>query len=161
MSEDLPAASTESTKIRQRLDRALNGILLVVAVQFVLGMWVNLFGSFPQADSGALGALLDANDVALSLHVVVGFVMLVGSLFILRLSWRDAWQGIRRFTAVGVVAIVLAIPFGEAFVYTGYSNNGESFAMALAFVAIVTAYYEGLVALRSHPLNEPSRAGAG
>ena len=153
ISQDATAPiSDEQTERRRMLDRALNSILVVVAVQFFLGMWVNLFGSFPPNNSTAQAAVSFTGDPALIAHIVFGIMLFVGGLFVLFLSLKDVWRPVRVFALVGVVATVVTGVFGLSFVYSGYGDNVASFAMAIGFAAILTTYYEALVALRSHPL---------
>lgn len=145
-------ADPEAIVRRRRLDRALNNILLVVAVQFALGIWLNLFGSFPRGSSSLVSAITDAANPILVAHIVVGILLLLAAISVLVLSRRDPFRRLRALSVAGIVAMVVTGFFGLSFVYSGYSNNVASFAMALGFVAIVTIYYESLVALRSHPL---------
>lgn len=138
---------------RQRLDRALNGFLLLVALEFILGMWLNLYGVFPSSNSAAT-AIGDGGDPALIAHMVVGVLLFLGSIGIVVQSMRDPYRPVRVFAIAGIIAVVLTGLFGLGFIYSSYGNNAYSLGMALGLLAIVTVYYEALVALRSHPLDE-------
>jgi heme A synthase len=143
---------------RARLDRALNLILIVVAVQFVLGIWVNLYSTFPSGNDAPSAALTSGHPWLVA-HVAVGILLFLGAIGIVAQAWRDPFRPMRGFALGGLVAVLVAGFSGYAFVLSGYSNDAASFVMALGFVAIVTAYYEGLVALRSHPI--PATVSAG
>jgi heme A synthase len=153
-------SSSEGRERRRRLDRALNGILLVVAIQFFLGMWLTLFGSFPSSNPTLQAATSDSGDPALVAHIVFGAILFLGGVVVLFLAQRDPWRPIRIFAVLAVVATVVTGIFGLDFVYSGYTNNVASFSMAVGFAAILTVYYEALVALRSHPLPVASPAGS-
>jgi len=140
---------------RKRLDRSLNLLLLIVALEFALGIWLNLFGRFPSSSSYA-SALSDGSDPILALHIAVGAILFLGSIGLLVQAWRDPYRGLRYFALVGVVAVLVTGLSGSGFILSGYSNNVDSFAMAIGLLVVVTVYYEALVALRSHPLAGPS-----
>jgi hypothetical protein len=137
---------------RRRLDRSFNGILLLIAVEFFLGIWLNLFGSFTGAGSSIPQALSDTGAPVLVAHIVVGVVLLLGAIIALVLSWGDPNRALRWFALGGLLAIVIAGSAGNEFVMASYSNNYASFGMAVGFAAALTAYYEGLIVLRARPL---------
>jgi hypothetical protein len=142
-------------EVRRRVDRAFNGLLLVIAVQFLLGMWIYLFA--PPSISGTFSAAVtDTTDPALIAHIVVGIILGVGAIATTALSFRDSFRPLRGFALGGLASIVFAGLAGSGFVYSGYSSAGDSFLMAVGFVAAVTFYYEGLVRLGKAP-----RAGPG
>ena len=156
-----PMAGVDPARIRSRLDRALNGILLGIGVQFFLGMWLNLFGAFPLANSSFGGALTDGSDPILAIHTILGVFLLVGAIAVLVLSFRDHLRMIRWFTLTGLVGMILAGVGGSGFVSTGYSSALSSFLMAVGFAVALTGYYEGLVRLRTYPLPATLPTGSG
>jgi hypothetical protein len=139
-------------RVRARLDRAINGLLIVVGIQFLLGMWLNLFGSFPTGAGNVGTALTDAADPVLIAHIVFGILLIAGGVAIVLLAWMDALRTIRWYALAGLASNLVAALAGSEFVYSGYSSNAASFLMAAGFAAAVTAYYEGLVRLRAAPL---------
>lgn len=147
------AVNAVTVRRRQRLDRAINGFLLLVALEFILGMWLNLYGVFPSSSS-ATAAISDSGNPDLIAHMIVGVLLFVGSIAIVVQSLRDPYRPVRVFAIAGLIAVVLTGSFGLGFIYSSYDNNAYSLGMALGLLAIVTIYYESLVALRSHPLGE-------
>ena len=142
-----------SLRRRERLDRAFNGVLALIGVQFLIGMWLNLFGTFP-TDGGNLGtALAYTADPLLAVHVVLGILLVLGGLALLIQSFFDPVRMIRWFAIGGFAALIFAALAGSNFVYSGYASDVSSFLMAVGFAGAVTAYYEGLVRLRAHPLS--------
>lgn len=136
---------------RKRLDRSLNLLLLLVAAEFAIGMWLNLFGRFPSSSSYE-SALSYGADPLLALHIVVGAILFLGSIGLLVQAWRDPYRALRYYALVGTLAILVTGLSGSGFILSGYSNQVDSFAMAIGLLVVVAVYYEALVALRSHPL---------
>jgi len=138
-----------TTARRARLDQLYNLILGLIGLQFFLGMWLNLFGNFP-GGSGGLGATFTfTSDPVLIAHVVLGVLLGIGALGLLARSWSDPLRTLRWFALGGLVGVVFASATGSGFVNSGYSNNVDSFLMAVGFAIALTAYYEGLVRLRA------------
>jgi heme A synthase len=134
---------------RERLDQMLNGLLALIGIQFFLGMWLNLFGSFPTG-SGSLGtAVTFTSDPILILHILLGILLVVGAIVLVARSWPDPMRSMRVFSLAGLAGLVFASLAGSGFVYSGYSSGVDSFLMAVGFGVALTAYYEGLVRLRA------------
>jgi heme A synthase len=141
------AVTSEVT--RSRLDQLYNLILGLIGLQFFLGMWLNLFGNFPKESNSLGGALSFTADPVLIAHIVLGILLGIGALGLLARSWSDPLRTLRWFALGGVLGVVFAAVTGSGFVYSGYSNNVDSFLMAVGFGIALTAYYEGLVRLRA------------
>lgn len=140
-------AASEVT--RARLDQLYNLILGLIGLQFFLGIWLNLFGSFPSGSGGLGAALTFTADPVLIVHGALGVVLGVGALGLLARSWSDPLRTLRWFALGGLLGVVFASATGSGFVYSGYSNNVDSFLMAVGFGIALTAYDEGLVRLRA------------
>ena len=142
--------------VRERLVRGFNGILLVIAVQFFLGMWLNLFGSFPSGSSDLGSALAYTSDPALVAHIVVALVLIIAGVALFLISMRDGLRMLRWFALGGLTSLVFASLTGSGFVYSGYSSGVDSFLMAVGFAGALTSYYEGLVRMRGNPIPSSS-----
>ncbi|HTW56045.1 MAG TPA: hypothetical protein VMG36_06370 [Thermoplasmata archaeon] len=119
----------------------LRGITMLLALQFLLGIWVNLFGTFPRTTSLAT-ALTYTGDPALTAHmllavviVVVGFVVAVvaflGSAPDPRLRW---------ILAGGLISTLFAYEWGVRLILADFASNTDSFWMAVGFIAAVAFY---------------------
>src|SRR5579863_3654746 len=148
-------ADARTSLLLARLERTLNGVLTVLAVEFFLGIWLNLFGTFPGAGFGP--ALTDTADPVLIAHIVVGILMFVNGAVVLGLSFASRTGPLRWFAAAGLFGILLAGASGGDFVSTGYTDNVASFTMAVGFSIALTAYYQQLLRLRT----ARARAAAG
>lgn len=120
-------------------------MLFTLAVQYILGMVNNLFGTFP-ATSDVLAAL-ESGDPALIAHMVVAFVLLALGVLVAVLGFRRPLP--RRVAALGVagvLSIFWAFESGIEFVLSGFGSDLWSFSMSLGFLAALTLYaFLGLI----------------
>ncbi|MFZ0892231.1 MAG: hypothetical protein WB778_07500 [Thermoplasmata archaeon] len=127
------------------LRRVRQGTLLVLAdlfVQFMLGIWVNLFDTrFPSSESAILRAAVDGTHPILTAHLVNALLLLFLGLGVLSYALETSDRPIVRASAIGLVSVLVALLFGFVFLYTGLSNDVYSYAMAVAFLAAVYAYF--------------------
>jgi hypothetical protein len=126
--------------------------LIMVLIQYCLGMWVNLGVNVPASDRGA--NLLDAivrtvanGPIGLSLHALLGLFLIVSAA---AAFFRAVRIGLTRWTVltgVGLAAVVLAAVSGARFVSA--DDDAASLAMALFAAAAMFAY--GLILFRVQP----------
>ncbi|MFZ3356047.1 MAG: hypothetical protein WA549_04730 [Thermoplasmata archaeon] len=125
--------------------RVRQGTLFVLAdlfVQFLLGIWVNLFDtSFPSTESGILRAAVDGSHPILTAHLVNALLLLFLGLGVLSYALETPSRRIVRASAIGLVSILVALLFGFVFLYTGFSDDAYSYGMAVAFLAAVYSYF--------------------
>ena len=114
--------------------------LLVLAVQFVLGMANNLFGAFP-ATSDVLAALESTGDPLLIAHMVVAFLLLLLGIVVAILALRRPVPRSMAALAIGgLIAIFWAYESGIEFILSRFSNDAMSFSMALGFLVALAIY---------------------
>ncbi|MGH7721478.1 MAG: hypothetical protein ACRENL_01415 [Candidatus Dormibacteria bacterium] len=128
--------------------------MLVLVAQFLLGTAVNLFVKIPADHPGAhssayFSGLLQSVTwavlhgwVLLSLHAILGLILLVGSIAVLVTAVR---QRARRHIVVGALGVmgVIAAGFnGGSFLVFG--EDYSSYLMAVGFAVAVLAYTTGL-----------------
>lgn len=117
---------------RTRLSYLGVPLLGLLAVQFLLGMDLNLYVTLP---TGSPGAILESNLVLL-LHVAVAVLLLGLGANIVRVAIR---AGVRRDVAVsllGLASLAVAFAAGLWFAF-GTGGNAASFAMSGGFVGAV------------------------
>jgi hypothetical protein len=128
------AAGSDATVRLARLRRSNFGLLIMLIVEFVLGMIYNLYGTAPTSTKSI--GLFSSPDLAL--HVVLGillFLAAVGQL-VQAIRFRHAlslW-----LSAVGLLSILGAGFAGLGF--TGSGANGASLGMSLAFAVALACY---------------------
>jgi len=124
---------SEGARLRH-LRRTAWGMVGVLALQNLVGIYVNLYVSLPLPAN--YGAVLDVvvGSPVLALHAILALLLLAGSLEMLGTAWGLSNE-IRLPAASAVLWTLLAIVMGYEFVDD--PGNLESFLMELAFVGVV------------------------
>lgn len=133
-------------------------ILLLLAIQFLIGMLVNLFVTIPSSHPGTKAAeyfsgvvlgdvwALTHGQLPLVLHVITGILLFLGASIVIGLaiaSRRRAWI----VTAVlGWLGIVTAGFNGGSFL--NYGENFSSLLMSIGFLLAVIPYAIGFYITR-------------
>lgn len=125
----------------------VRGILMLTAVQFLLGIWVSLYGALPT--TGNVARVVEySGDPALSAHlalavvlVLVAFVLAVGAFS------RSAPPRLRWPALGGLLSLLVAYEAGFEFLLSRFQDNDYSFVMAVGFIAAIAFYgiAQGLV----------------
>jgi len=139
-----------SSRIRSLRATALAGLVMLVA-EYGFGIWVNLYASVPRADhagmadgaavavvNGGLARAVANGPAMLSVHIVLGMVILLTAIFVLVRAVL-----VRRtlpivLAAVGCAAVLVAAGGGTRFLGDGAS--GGSFVMALGAGLAILCY---------------------
>jgi hypothetical protein len=125
------------------LRRASLAALILVIVQFGLGMGVNLYVTLPAAGHPGHGSFF-SNGPLLALHAALGMFLILSAIFVLFLAIRARNATLMVTSSAGMVAILLAAVFGSGF--TDKLSNGYSLGMALATAGALACYAVGLYA---------------
>ena len=140
MTATVPVSDVARSPDDRRIVMLLRVIVILLSLQFLLGMWVNLFGAFPPTDS--LGtAVGSTGDPVLTGHYVLAVVLLALGVVLVAVASRS---GARRLLvgmlSLGLLSLLGASAAGMEFVLSGFSSNIDSFSMALAFIAATSCY---------------------
>ena len=111
--------------------------LVAIAVQFSLGMILNLYVAIPSADAHAswMGEMKTA-PAALTAHAVIGLLLVVGAVVVVIQAIAVRSGALIAGATGGIVALIGAFAAGEVFVKD--SSTGASLAMSvLASVALL------------------------
>jgi hypothetical protein len=111
-------------------------MLVMLTVQFLLGMLVNLIGT-PDATASALVKL--SHSIILGLHLLIGFGMLIGAGIIARFIWRQPNEVNRRWARLGAISVAAAVISGILTVSTPLTEI-FSFVMAAGFIGAFISY---------------------
>jgi len=145
----------EITKTAQSRLRTITAIILVLlAVQFLVGMLVNLFEQVPSVHPGAnapeyfsgvvqgvVWALLHA-PLWLQIHAIVGLLLFIASLILIGFAIaarRRAWIIV---SVVGLLGIMAAGFNGASFM--NYGHDFSSLLMSIGFLLAAVPYTIGL-----------------
>jgi hypothetical protein len=117
--------------------------VVILLLEYGLGVWVNLYGHLPSSDHGANLAsgfvrAIDKGPVGLSVHAVLGVLLLVSALTALIRAILVGRPVLIAAAGVGMVAVFVAALSGAAFV--GHGRNSSSMAMAIAAGVAIAAY---------------------
>lgn len=124
----------------------VTAMLTILSLQFILGMYLNLYVSIPSYPSfGPMGSRMLAM-MALGLrrpwvmvHLVMGVLILGLALAIVAGSALTRADGARARAVVGALAVSVAAYGGMTFLMAG-QHNGASFLMAAGWLAAFLAY---------------------
>lgn len=139
----MTSASTQRPTARVMALRA-NALAAVVMllIQYCLGISVNLYSTLPASDRGksllaGFPAAVGNGPVLLTLHAILGTLLLITALAALIRSLRLGAPPIA-LTGLALLAILIAWMSGSEFV--GHQKNGASLAMALATALAILCY---------------------
>lgn len=133
------------------LRRASLAIVIVLIIQFALGISVNLYVTLPTAGHPGHSSWF-GNGPLLALHVALGMFLVIAAIFVLVRAIMAKNVTLIVTSAAGLAAIAVAFFFGASF--TEKLTNGYSLGMAIAFAVALACYAIGLYAAstqRSRP----------
>ncbi len=116
-------------------------VIALLIVEFLLGMWVNLYATLPVGTKLTLSQQPDfSGKLEVGIHLIAG--VLLGIVSVLALIFSAFLKKVvpSVLGAVGLVATIVAGLAGLAFANGGYSNNGESYAMSITFLVAILVY---------------------
>jgi hypothetical protein len=127
-SESSQISRTEPGQGAAVIRSASLGMLVVLVVQFGVGMAVNLYVQLPPGGQD-IGHALSHGTPGLIIHVVLGLLLIVGSATVVIQAARTrAWPALVA-SVIALLALLGAAGSGVSFVRTG--DNASSLAMAL------------------------------
>ena len=126
------------------LRRASLAILIVLIVQFALGIGVNLYVTLLAAGHPGHSSWF-GNGALLALHAALGMFLVLAAIAVLARAITARNVTLIATSAAGLAAIGLAFFFGASF--TEKLTNGYSLGMAISFAAALACYAIGLYAL--------------
>ena len=126
---------------------AVNLILLelfLLLIQFLIGMWMNLFAVFPSFSSsrfmyGMMQVMFSVPEIMI--HMMNGILIGIISLMIFFTFAMKGDYALSSLSALASISILVAGISGLEFIFSGFVNNIFSFIMSLGFIFTVTAYF--------------------
>jgi hypothetical protein len=138
-----------------RLRLSSLGAVIMLIVQFILGVIYNLYGTAPTSTKSI--GLFSSPDLAL--HVILGILLFIAALGQLIRAITVRHQLSIWMSAVGLLAILGAGFAGLGF--TGSGANGASLGMSLAFAVALASYVVLVFALPSSASSGSAASSAG
>jgi hypothetical protein len=158
-----PSRHAVAARTRGLRANALAGLIMLV-VEYSLGISVNLYSTLPAADRGktmfaGLGAAVGNGPLLLALHAILGTLLLITGIAAVVRATR---LGARPLIVLGggaLLATLVAWLSGASFV--GHQKAGASLAMALAAAVAMLCYALIIFVLGLAHGRAPGVAGAG
>ncbi len=122
-------------------------MLVLLLIQFVVGMYLNFYVELPDKHPGIHGSyapsipwtLAGHAGIALAVHVIIWILLTLGSVALLVRSILCRHKPLIIGTALGLLFILMAGSGGLTFLNRGGADK-ESFMMALGFILALTSY---------------------
>ena len=130
-----------------RADRGLRpnafAAVVMLLLEYGLGIWVNLYAKIPASDQGkgifaAFGAAVAHGPVGLALHALLGTLLLVTATILVIRAVLARKAATIAIGVVALLAIITAWLSGARF--TGSGADGASFTMAMATGVALLCY---------------------
>lgn len=124
-----------------RFDRWVRVLTMLLGLQFLLGIWVTLFGTFP-VTSNLQKALSYSGDPVLTVHMVLAIVLVLLAFVVTVYAFgQNAPDPRLRWVSLGgLLSILFAYEWGVQLLLADYANNTDSFWMAVGFIAAVAFF---------------------
>jgi hypothetical protein len=115
----------------------------MLVVEFGLGVWVNLYASFPAADQGGnittgFARAIANGPIGLSIHAIVGALLIISATTAVVRAALVKRRVLTAVTSIGLLAVVFAALSGARFI--GDSASGTSMSMTIGAAAAMICY---------------------
>jgi quinol-cytochrome oxidoreductase complex cytochrome b subunit len=137
------SVEARSARTAQGLRANSLAALVILLIEYGLGIWVNLYGQLPASGNGAslpagFGRAVADGPIGLSVHAVLGVALIFSAVSAVVRSFRVRRPVLTGAAIVGLVAVVVAALSGARFV--GHGTNATSMSMAMAAGIAIGAY---------------------
>ncbi len=120
-------------------------MVVLLILQFILGMYVNLFVSFSPVNSFFM---MSFNiPTIIMIHMMFGFLILAFSIFIFMLSLLNGSRVLSMIALISVILVIIAGIFGIEFLFS--ENNLLSYGMSIAFITLLFMQFLYIYKLQS------------
>jgi hypothetical protein len=129
-----------------RLRHGSLAVLVLLVVEYAIGMYVNLYVTVPRADhGGGLGSAIANGPASLSVHAVIGLLLGLGALGVTAQSILIRHWGLVALSVIGLLSMIFASVAGTGFTSTG--DDSASMAMSVLTGVAVLCYAANLYVL--------------
>ncbi len=119
-------------------------MLLMLLLQYFLGMYTNLYVQFPNGQHGDILWEFAWKQLPLVLHIILGILLIVNAIILIIRSFLQKNKTWIKASIIGYVGIQIAALSGAAFIPTQVAIY--SFSMSLCFLLALLAYGYGIYA---------------
>jgi hypothetical protein len=123
-------------------------MLVLLFIQFIIGIFINLYVSFPPLNriSHIAPAAFPSNYITVMFHMMLGFLILIVSFIMLLLSIKLQNSKLVSSSAISFIFVIVAGVSGFLFLFNEY--NVYSLIMAISFIIIVMSEFYYLYTLK-------------
>jgi hypothetical protein len=144
-----PAGRGTSARHVAGLRRASLAALVLLVVQYGIGMAVNLYVAVPGSDHGQkFWTMISAGPAGLTIHIVLGLLLILAAIGLVVRAVIARQRALIAGSAIGLLALIGAAAQGASFVDNGHPSASMVMAL-LTGVAILS--YGGCLYLLASP----------
>ena len=146
-----------------RLRRGSLAVLVLLVIEYAIGMYVNLYVTVPGADhGGGLGEAIGNGPASLTLHATIGLLLGLAALGVAAQAVLIRRWALVAASVAGLLAMIFASVAGAGFTSTG--DTSASMAMAVLTGVALLCYAANIYLIRvparsgqaGRPAQEPS-----
>lgn len=122
----------------ERIKRTNFGLLIGLVIQYILGMYVNLFITFPDKLDDTQMWEFTKSQIPLLLHVILGLALFINSIVLIIFAFKYASTKTKIYSIIGFLFLTLSFYTGESFI----TNQSDifSYLMSLGFIGSFVSY---------------------
>jgi hypothetical protein len=143
-----PASRGPSVRQLAGLRRASLASLVLLVVQYGVGIAVNLYVTVPKADHGqGIGTIISTGPAGLTVHIVLGLLLILAAIGLIVQAVIARHRALIVTSVIGLLALAGAAAQGASFVSNGHQS--ASMVMAVLTGVAVLSYGVSLYLLGS------------
>jgi hypothetical protein len=140
----MATTTRETGRQAGRVTAASFGLVIMLIIQYALGIAYNLYGAAPTATK-KVGAF---SSPLLAVHVIMGILLIIASIYLVVMAVRSRIQLAVITSVAGMLSLFGAGVTGSEFTETG--GNGYSLAMGMTTAVALLCYVLNLRVLRGN-----------
>lgn len=127
-------ASRVSGRKRSRIAGASFGLVILLVIQYVLGISYNLYGTMPTTTR----RITEFSSPLLAVHVINGTLLILVAIYLVVVAVRARARLAMTTSGIGLLSVLAAYEGGEEFIQKGQS--GYSMLMAVMMAVALLCY---------------------
>ncbi len=134
-----PVRKGASARQLTGLRRASLAALVLLVVQYGIGIAVNLYVSVPKADHGQkIGKIISNGPAGLTIHIVLGLLLILAAIGLVVQAVIARHRALIVISVIGLLALIGAAAQGASFVDNGHPS--ASMVMAILTGVAILSY---------------------
>jgi hypothetical protein len=130
-----------------RLQRACLATLVALVAEFVLGMWLNLYGAIPSADQHAgMVQVITNGPMLLTVHALIGMFLIAATIVLLIRAVKVGDSTAVGLASVGFATVIGAFAAGEFFARDGEAKTSLWMAVLTGIALMSYIAIQGRIA---------------